>query len=154
MFRKILTVTVIAVLTGIAAPAFAQSDVIELLRSDLATQKKALLTGAMDMTEQESEIFWPIYNEYSVELRKVGDERIAMIKEYADNYDSMTDEMAKDLTKRALSTQEERIKLYKKYNGKMAKELSPRLAARWLQAEHAINTMIDVQIASELPLMK
>lgn len=154
MIRKLTAVAVIAGLVGVAAPSFAQNDIIELLRSDIATQKKALLTHAMSMTEEESNVFWPIYNEYQNEMRKLVDERIAMIKDYAANYDSMTDPMAADLTKKALKQQESRLKLYKKYNGKMAKALTPKLAARWLQAEHAINTMIDVQIASELPLMK
>jgi hypothetical protein len=154
MIRKLLTVTLITVITGIAAPSFAQTDIIELLRSDIATQKKAILTSAMQMTETESDIFWPIYNDYQNELRKIGDERIAMIKDYSANYDSMTDEMAADLSKRALKVYGDRLSLYKKYEKKFSKALSPRMAARWLQAEHAINTMIDVQIAAEMPLMK
>ena len=154
MIRKLMTVTLVTALVGVAAPSFAQSDIIELLRSDIATQKKALMTQAMNMTEAESDVFWPIYNEYQNELRKIGDERIALIKEYADSYESMTDETAADITKRAIKQQEDRLKLYKKYNGKLAKAVSPRFAARWVQTEHAINTMIDVQIASEMPLMK
>ncbi|MDH5628034.1 MAG: hypothetical protein OEY69_07040 [Candidatus Krumholzibacteria bacterium] len=154
MIRKLLTVTLITVIAGIAAPSFAQNDVIELLRSDIRTQKKALITGAMQMTEAESDIFWPIYNEYENELRLVGDRRVATIKDFADNYENMTEEMAKDLSKRSLKNQEDRLSLYKKYNGKFAKALSPKMAARWLQAEYAINEMIDVQISSELPLMK
>ena len=154
MFRKFMTVTLITVLSGIAAPSFAQTDVIELLRSDIQTQKKAIMTQAMALTEAESQVFWPIYNDYQNELRKVGDQRVALIKDYAANYDTMTDEMAKDITKRAIKQQEDRLALYKKYNGKMAKELGPKVAARWLQTEHAINTLIDVQVAAELPLMK
>lgn len=154
MIRKLMTVTLVTALVGVAAPSFAQGDIIELLRSDIATQKKALITQAMNMTEAESDIFWPIYNDYQNELRKIGDERIALIKEYADSYESMTDETAADITKRAIKQQEDRLKLYKKYNGKLAKAVSPRFAARWVQTEHAINTMIDVQIASEMPLMK
>ncbi|MDH4036119.1 MAG: hypothetical protein OEX18_06815 [Candidatus Krumholzibacteria bacterium] len=154
MIRKLLTVTLITVIAGIAAPSFAQNDVIELLRSDIRTQKKALITGAMQMTEAESDIFWPIYNEYENELRLVGDRRVATIKDFADNYENMTEEMAKDLSKRSLKNQEDRLSLYKKYNGKFAKALSPKMAARWLQAEYAINEMIDVQISAELPLMK
>jgi hypothetical protein len=79
--------------------------------------------------------------------------RVAVITEYAANYDAMTDEMANDLSKRALKAQDDRLGLYKKYHGKFAKAMSPIMAGRWLQTEAAINTMIDVQIASEMPLM-
>jgi hypothetical protein len=154
MIRKIVTVALAGLVVAAAAPSFAQSDIIELLRSDIATQKKVLITGAMELTEEQSDVFWPIYNDYQNELRKIGDDRVALIKEYANNYESMSDEMAKDITKRALKQQGDRLNLYKKYNGKLAKALGPRLAARWLQAEHAINTMIDVQVAAEMPLMK
>lgn len=154
MIRKFATVALAAAVVAAAVPSFAQTDVIELLRSDIATQKKAILTQAMQLSEEQSEAFWPIYNDYQNELRMVGDERIALIKQYSENYDSMTDEMAKDITKRALKQQDDRLGLYKKYNGKFAKALGPIVAARWLQAEHAINTMIDVQIAAEMPLMK
>lgn len=154
MIRKLLAATMVTALVAVAAPSFAQNDIIELLRSDIATQKKALITQAMNMTEEQSSVFWPIYNMYQDELRLIGDARIATIKQYADNYDSMTDEMAKTITKDAIKQQENRLKLYKKYNDKLAKALSPKLAGRWLQAEHAINTMIDVQVAAEMPLMQ
>lgn len=154
MIRKLVTVALAGAIVAAAAPSFAQQDVIELLRSDIQTQKKAIITQAMSMTDSESEAFWPIYNDYQNELRKVGDERVALIKQYAENYDTMSDEMATDLTKRALKTQEDRLKLYRKYSAKMSKALGPKMAARWLQTEHAINTLIDVQVASELPLMK
>ncbi len=158
MIRKLMTAMLVIALVGVSAPAFAQSgemnDMIELLRSDVQTQKKAIITHAMNMTEDESEAFWPLYNDYQNELRKIGDERVALIKEYAANYDNMTDEMATSLVKRSLKTQQDRLALYKKYNGKIAKATSPKLAARWLQAENAINTMVDLQIAAELPLME
>ncbi len=159
MIRKLLTTMVVVALVGLAVPAFAQdsaqmNDIIEVLRSDVQTQKKALITHAMAMTDAQSEAFWPIYNDYQNELRKIGDERVSIIKEYASNYDSMSDEMAKSLVKRSLKTQQDRLNLYKKYNTKFEKALSPKMAARWLQAESAINTMIDVQIASELPLVQ
>lgn len=159
MIRKFMTATVVAAIVCLAVPVFAQesaqmNDIIEVLRSDVQTQKKAIMTHAMAMTDAESTIFWPIYNDYQNELRKIGDERVSIIKEYAANFNTMSDEMATSLVKRSLKTQQDRLNLYKKYNAKLAKALSPKLAARWLQTEHAINTMIDLQIASELPLME
>lgn len=154
MLKKLAFALSLACLTGAAAPAFAQNDIVELMRSDLRTQKKALLTQAMSMTEDQSAAFWPVYNQYEAELITLTDARIALIKEYAANYDTMTDETAKGLVNRSFKWQEGRTKLLKKYYGKMEKALSPKLAARWVQAEHAIDSMIDLQVASELPLMK
>jgi hypothetical protein len=124
------------------------------MRSDLRTQKKALLTQAMQLSETQAEAFWPVYNEYESQLMKLNDSRLSIIKDYAANYATMTDVVAKDLVKRSFQWQEGNTKLLKKYYGKMEKAISPIAAARWVQAEHAINSMIDVQVASEVPLIR
>lgn len=154
MIRRLLTGVLFAALAVTAAPASAQVGIFDLLRADLASQKKALLSQAMNMTEHEKEIFWPIYEDYQKELETLGEVRTTMIKDYSEHHASMSDKMAASLARRALDFEEKRLKLYRKYNGRIAKKLSPTLAARWLQAEHVINTMIDVQIVAELPLMK
>jgi hypothetical protein len=151
MLKKILLA---GCLLAVALPAFAQTDVVELLRSDLRTEKVAILTKALGMDEATSALFWPVYREYEMELNKIGDARVANIKDYAANYESMTDVKAKELVKNAFSLNEQRTKLLKKYHGKVEKATSPKLAARWAQCEMAINSMIDAQVAGELPLLK
>lgn len=138
----------------LAAPSFAQDDYLELLRSDLKAEKTALLTAAMAFTEQEGAIFWPIYREYELELAKIGDARIANIKDYATNYATMTDVKAKELTDNAFKLEEDRLKLQKTYYKKVEKALSATSAARFMQVERQIGLLIDLQIASELPLIK
>ena len=154
MLKRIVLVLSFLSIAGATAPCFAQADLIELLRSDLRTQKKAIITQAMQLTETQSEAFWPVYNDYEAELIKLNDTRLALIKDYASNYSTMTDPVAKDLIKRSFAWQEGSTKLLKKYYGKMEKALSPIVAARWVQAEHAINSMIDLQVASEIPLIQ
>jgi hypothetical protein len=149
---KILVLLAVAVCA--AVPAFAQRDLIEIMRSDLRTQKTAIVTQAMQLTEAQSEPFWPVYKEYENEMVKLNDERLALIKDYAANYDSMGDEMAKDIIKRSFKLQESRTKTLKKYVDKMSKALDPKVAARWGQVEHALGAAIDLQIGSELPLLK
>jgi len=154
MLKKIVLILSFVSVAGATAPSFAQADLVEIMRSDLRTQKKALLTQAMQMTEAQSEAFWPVYNQYESELIVLNDTRLALIKDYASNYDTMTDPVAKDLVKRSFKWQEGNTKLLKKYYGKMEKAVTPIVAARWVQAEHAINSMIDVQVASEIPLIQ
>jgi hypothetical protein len=142
-----------SLLTVAVAPSFAQ-DPTELLRADLRANKTALITKAMQLDDAQSELFWPIYREYEAEVITLNDELLALIKDYAANYTSMTDETAKDLLKRAFKIRETRTSLLKKYSGKVEKTLNPRIAARWVQCEHVIQAAIDLQMADELPLMK
>ena len=82
---------------------FAQNidDYIEMLRSDLKSQKTALISEHIDFSETESEKFWPVYRKYSVKLDNISDKRVKYIKEFADNYDTMTDKKADEIIKQA-----------------------------------------------------
>ena len=151
-FKKVFLASL--VLVSLAAPALAQTDLIELMRSDLRTEKMAIVTKAMQLTEAQSEAFWPVYKEYQTQLMKLNDERVTLIKDYAASYDSMTDESAKDMIARSFKLQEGRTKLLKQYVAKMGKAVDVKTAARWAQVEYALDSAINLQIASELPLLQ
>ena len=131
----------------------AQDDFIELLRQDLKTQKVAIITETMDFTEEESNAFWPVYREYDFEATKLADEDLAIIKDYAENFDKMTDAKAKELMDRAMKVDEKRLKLRKKYYKEFQKVLPVIKATRFMQVENQMTLLIDLQIASELPLV-
>ena len=152
-FKKVTLAALM--LLALAAPVMASTnDLVELMRSDLRTNKRAIVTKAMQMDEASSAKFWPVYSEYETELTKLNDQRVTMIKDYAAAYNSMTDEVAKDLIKRGFKLQESRTSLLKKYVSKMTKAVDVKTAARWAQVEHALDSAIDLQIASELPLLQ
>jgi hypothetical protein len=141
----------------ICSTAFAQENlnsIVELLRQDVKTKKIALITEIMQFTEEESAAFWPIFRKYDVELQKVGDERVALIKDYAENFDNIDDDKAKEIAEKAFKIDERRLKLQKKYFKEVSKKTSSRIAAKFIQIERQINNMIDLQISSELPLIQ
>lgn len=127
---------------------------IELLRSDVKTEKKALITEVMQFSEENASKFWPIYKEYEFELDKLGDKRISFIKEYAENYQKMTDVKADEIMESAFNYQEERLDLKKDLYKSLKEKLSPSQAAKFIQLEHQIQLLIDLQINSELPLLE
>jgi hypothetical protein len=126
----------------------------ELLRSDVRAQKIAILTEVMGFTEAEDAAFWPIYREYDLEMSKLGDERVALIEEYARNYDKLTDEVADKLASRALDLEARRQAVKAKSYERVKAALSPRTALRFLQVEHQLQLLIDLQILASLPIAK
>ena len=124
----------------------------ELLRSDLRTQKIAIITEVMGFTEAEDKAFWPIYRQYDLEMSKLGDERVALIEEYANNYAKMTDAISEKLAARALDLETRRQALKGKCYESVKKALSPTTALRFLQVEHQLQLLIDLQIAASLPI--
>ncbi|MDZ7624380.1 MAG: hypothetical protein U5J96_08065 [Ignavibacteriaceae bacterium] len=127
---------------------------IELLKSDLKANKKAIITEVMNFDEQQSEAFWPIYRDYEYELDKLSDKRIANIKDFAANFDSLTTEKARLLIENAFDFQSDRLDLNKKYYKKFAEVLNPVVAAKYMQLENEIQLLIDLSINSNLPLAK
>lgn len=140
------------------ASVFAQSQdidsYIELLKSDLKTDKKAIITEVMKFDETQSAVFWPIYNEFEYELDKLSGQRIANIKDFAANYDVLSDEKANQLIETAFDFQDNRLDLNKKYYKKFAEALGPIAAAKYMQLEYEIQLLIDISINSNLPLAK
>jgi len=140
------------------APSASQTETLnltayaELLRSDIRTEKIAILTEMMELTESEDAAFWPIYREYDAELTKLGDERVSLIADYAKNYDSLTDDVADSLAKRALDLESRRQAVKAKYYDRIRAALKPRTALRFLQVEHQLQLLIDLQISAALPI--
>jgi hypothetical protein len=124
----------------------------ELLRADVRAQKVAIITEVMGFTDKEDEAFWPIYREYDLEMAKLGDERVALIADYAKNYANVTNEVADRLASRALELESRRQELKGQVYQKVKKALSPLTAARFLQVEHQLLLLIDLQIAAALPI--
>jgi hypothetical protein len=153
-FVRILALLVISV---IGVQALAQESIestIELIRSDLKTQKKALIEKVMNFTEKEANQFWPFYREYSLELSKIGDQRLAVLKDFAANYDKIDDKKAEELVKKSGDLQKARTDLMAKYYKKAGKFLGMKRAAQWIQAENQIMMLVDAKMASETPLLK
>jgi hypothetical protein len=126
---------------------------IELLRSDVRQQKAEIMGSVMELSAADAAKFWPVYTEYDAELTKLNDQRIANIKEYARTYAQMTDEKADELIKNGMSYQKQRGELLAKYYDRVKQELGGITAARFVQIEHQLLSIIDLRIAAELPIV-
>ena len=127
---------------------------IEQLKAEIKTDRKVIIINTMQFTEQQSEVFWPIYDEYAYELEKLASQRIANIKDFAANYDSLTDKKADELINNSFNFLGDRLSLNKKYYKKFAEVLTPMVAAKYMQLEHQIQLVMDLNIAANLPLIK
>ena len=99
---------VVLALLLVAKTAYAQEQYAELLMSDIKTQKVAVITEAMGLDEGQSDPFWQIYRDYDYELAEIVDRRIAIIKDYAASFSSMTDDKAADLAKTSFKIESDR----------------------------------------------
>jgi hypothetical protein len=127
---------------------------IALLRANIQTKKTDILQQNLTLSDEQAKTFWPLQRSYENDLSKLGDQRLEVIREYAKNWDNLTDETAKALGKRLLDYQKKRVDLRSRYFDRMAKEISPTIAAKFFQVETQLEDIIDLEIASSVPLIK
>ncbi len=151
--KKILVVAT-ALILSLSMNAQTDNDYLELTREVLKVEKKAAVAEALQLSETESQPFWNLYNEYQSALYLVQNKRIAIIKDYSDNFDSLSDEKSDELWMGNLNQRKELLKLKKKYYAKFKKVVTPGKAARFMQLENKIETLIDASLALEIPLIE
>ena len=163
--KSVVAVLVIACAMAIAsAPMFAQATQstppntvtdqdIEMLREDIRAQRKEITAQNMNLTADEATKFWPIFDQYRKEAIKPNDDRWALIKEYAANYDTMTDAQAQDYIKRSNDVDVQLLALRMKYVPMFEKLISAKKTARWYQIDRRIDLLINLQLGSVIPMV-
>jgi len=126
---------------------------VELLRRDVRQEKAEIMGAVMVLSADDAAKFWPIYTEYDKELTKLNNQRVENIKEYARNYTQMTDQKADELIQRSLTYQKQRSDLFAKTYERVKQSVGAITAARFVQVENQLLMIIDLQIASSLPVV-
>jgi hypothetical protein len=129
-------------------------DYLEVQASALKTEKKAVVTQVMQFSEEESEVFWPLYNEFQEKLSVLNKERFDILVLYAENYETMTNELAEELMERNLEMRKDKAALDKKYFKKFSKILESKRAVKYMQVELDIQLAISGQLAQVLPFVE
>ena len=136
-----------------ADPVYAYVDEV---RDDLSDGKARVINNVMRLTSEESAKFWPIYRDYEEELFALGDQRVELTRKLvtAQAGRTLDDATAASLTDQWFDFETKRLELMRKYQKQIASELSPLRAAQFTQIENRVGTVIDLVIASEIPLVR
>ena len=116
--------------------------------------KKLLVAENLELTESEAKGFWPIYASYQQDLDKINQRMGKLITEYAENYKSMTDEVADKLVTEASAIEADRTALIQSYLPKLKKVLPGKKVARYYQLESKIRALINFELAANIPLVQ
>jgi len=126
---------------------------IETLRKDARAGKADILGKTMALDSTQATAFWPIYKQYEAELQTVNNDRLAIIQDMAEHFDTLDDAKAKVLLDRQVAFEEKKLALAKKYKDEMLKVLPAKTVARWLQVEYRLGKLVELAVASDIPLV-
>lgn len=126
---------------------------IEIARTLTEATRQATVVANLVLTKDQATAFMPLYREYRVEVAKQNDRLTLLIKEYSQQYTTMTDDEAKNLTRTYLDIDTKRLALKKEYLKKFEKVLPAALVARALQTEQKLDAMQEFTLARLVPLV-
>ena len=153
--KTVSAIIAMAIVISLYAPvASAQQDrdEMEVMRSQIATKRQALVAENLQLSEAESEKFWPVYRDFQYERAPLIDRRLENIKSFRDNYETMTDDQARSIVDAVVKYEEDMLKLTRKFIREFRKVLPERKVMRYLQIERKLDAVIDFDLARVIPL--
>jgi hypothetical protein len=160
---KILALAALAasLITLPAAPVAGQQSLtpqaqrdINLSRALINDKRNLTLADNMQFSDAETEAFWPLYREYREEMRQLADRQLAIIIDYADHIDDVTEDQAREWMDATLEIEKDELRVREKYIRKFRGILPETKVVRLMQIEKRMNAMIDLKIAEGVPLME
>ena len=137
-----------------ASAQTALDEQIALTRQSAHTDRKIILLGNMTFTADESAAFWPAWNEYRATVAANGDRKLALIKDFAANYENMTSQKADELMTDHFSIEMQNLVIKQKFAQDISKFMPANKVMRVIQIENKLDAAIDLQLAAEIPLAK
>lgn len=149
-----LTGLIALVLLSLSTAAVA-NDALADGRAMIQVERQEMFRAELHMTENEAEMFWPIYSTYREEydgiMRRYGE----MIVDYVRRYDDadLSDEYADEMIETYFGIKEELLQVQLQFLPKFRDALPALKVARFYQLENRFNTEIDAQLATVVPLV-
>lgn len=140
----------------VASPVAAQTatDELEAARTQIQADRKAIVSRLMSMTEAESNAFWPVYNTYREDIRKIDDKLVTVAESYFSSPDSLTDKQAQSLLSDWMKLRADKLNLRKSYVKKFSKAIPTTKLVRFYQIENKMDAVIEYEMAASIPLVQ
>ena len=127
---------------------------IQMLRKDIRSQRKQIIAANMNLSDSEAEKFWPVYEQYVSDLVKLNGTKYALIKQYIQTRGALSDTEAENTVSQWVTVDQSVAELRRKYIPQFRKVLSPKNTALFYQLDRRVQLMIDLQLASSIPMIE
>lgn len=125
---------------------------LNMAAEEMDLKRTQIFMKGMMLQPDEFDIFLNIFNEYEEQKLETFENSIKNIAAVYNNFDNMTNEEAEVILERIMKNQKSDLKLLDTYQKKIAKELSPLSAFRFVQIELQIKAVRDLQVL-EIPIV-
>lgn len=127
---------------------------ITAARDIMEKERRIILASELNLTSEERDKFWKLYNEYVDDSREINDIRVDVIVRYAENYRQINDDLARALVNDRFRHERELLKLRERYLKKMRRILPDIKVARFFQVELKMDAALNYNLASQIPVIQ
>ena len=150
--KKVLLIVLVSLTTGVFAQSTSKED-LDVIQGIYGKSKKELAAAYMAIPESQSVAFWKVYDEFEAERKVLGQAKMAVINDYAANYENLTDESADKIAKAGLKNNIDYQKLFANYYNKYKKVVGAVTAAKIIEFENYMQTAVQSEIQESIPFI-
>jgi hypothetical protein len=151
--KKYLLIIAVSCITSLS---FSQSytEEVDLMQAAFGMAKKEIVSAFVHPSASQSEAFWTLYDQYETQRKVLGKERIALIEQYANQYENMTGEQADAWLTKVKALQKKTDKLIATYYKKVKAISDGLVATQFYQVESYILTGVRMELLEEIPFVQ
>jgi hypothetical protein len=135
----------VALLFSLGASAQEDSLYVAQKKKENQAEKKALIKEAIVITNEEQEVFWPLYNEYNSKMEVLNDQYLILSKQYNNSRDKLSYSEVMDLWEEMMDVKQQLLKLERKYYKKMINQISPVKVVNYFEIERDAKIREDAE---------
>jgi hypothetical protein len=140
--------------TGFAQIESFESEYVEMLKKNIQDESRLIVAENLTLTEEQAEIFWPLYDEYDAAYDGLVNERVKVIEDYMMNYYGLDEEVGKELIAKSIELKKKAVDLQEEYVNKMLEVLPISVVGKFFQIDNRIAALIDIARMANIPLMR
>ncbi|HEX3436395.1 MAG TPA: hypothetical protein VHT24_06470 [Pseudacidobacterium sp.] len=125
------------------------TEYVVLLHEDVPDQKEQLMGSTLQLSEADAAKFWPLYDQYSKELRALNEQAAKATNDFVSS-SQLNDQTADGIVHASTQFQTQRAALMDKYYGQVKEALGAETAARFFEVESQLVALTDLQRSSSL----
>lgn len=126
---------------------------LEVVQRIYGKSKADVVKQYMNLSDAQTAAFSKVYDSYEAERKALGQSKFQLINDYAANYETLTDAKADELAKGTLKNHMAYEKLYSKTYNQAKKAIGAINAAKFIQLEVYLQTIIRSEILESIPFI-
>ncbi len=103
--------------------AMGQPPVSQEQRDEVEARRIGFITNEVQLTPEEAQVFWPVYNKYRDELEALRKDRANELMSAKLNFDSYTDEQVNKAIDNEFNSRQKELDISRRYNTEFMKIL-------------------------------